>query len=60
VSSHFKAHDGNFENSTKKLVGSRVARFFLSTTYHNGKKYTKWPQNIPNCPKIGCKISHKI
>jgi hypothetical protein len=26
--------------------------YFLGTTYQNGEKYTKLPQNIPN----GCKI----
>jgi hypothetical protein len=27
-------------------------QIFLGTTYQNGKKYTKSPQNIPNGPKI--------
>jgi hypothetical protein len=27
-------------------------QIFLGTTYLNGSKYTKWPQNIPNCHKM--------
>jgi hypothetical protein len=39
----------NGEMSPKKLVGCRVARFFLlqntkmGKMYQNGGKYTKWP-----------------
>jgi hypothetical protein len=32
----------------KDDVLCRVARFFFGTTYQNGGKYTKLPQNIPN------------
>jgi hypothetical protein len=31
---------------------SRVARFVFVQTYQNGKKYTKWPQTIPNGHKL--------
>jgi hypothetical protein len=27
-------------------------QIFRGTIYQNGGKYTKWPQNIPNCHKI--------
>jgi hypothetical protein len=27
-------------------------QIFLGTTYQNGTKYTKWPQNIPNGRKM--------
>jgi hypothetical protein len=34
------------------LVQCRVARFFLGAIYQRGEKYTKLPQNIPDCRKI--------
>jgi hypothetical protein len=34
------------------LVSTRVARLISVQKYRNGKKYTKWPQAIPNCHKI--------
>jgi hypothetical protein len=30
-------------------------QIYLEQTYQNGKKYTKWPQNLQNIPK-DCKI----
>jgi hypothetical protein len=39
------------EKEMRKKFFFRVkqgCQIFLGTTYQNGKKYTKWPQNRPN------------
>jgi hypothetical protein len=41
---HFQGPPNLFRFS----ASSQVARFFLVQTCRNGKKYTKWPQTIPN------------
>jgi hypothetical protein len=36
--------------AAERLEKEQVCQIFIGTTYQNGKKYTKWPQIIPQGP----------